>query len=392
MCLSNGYCLKGELDNKTDFICLCPRCYYGQICQYSNQLMGFTLDSLIVKDIQNNVQTSIGIYISVLVLIFCFGLFNNLCSFLTFLRPKPRKVGVGNYLLIISIFDQCSLLFLLLKILHIILGSNGTLFDYKNYNLYSCKIVSYLLSVFPRITYWLTSFVTIDRLCMVLFPTSIRLKNPRLALGLSIFIILSVFSMHIHEVLYYTTVDDPSYTSMNVTLCATNYTQSGVSIYSRINVLIHYFIPFFIQLISITVLITRVALSRARASSSNRQTFGDLFKGEFKKQKENYVTPMIIVLSSLPQAILSFLYACTELKYPWQRYTLLITYFLSYLPQMLGFILHVLPSKTYSGEFHQTCIGKQLIRQRRPAGDKQKNIPMKSTLNTRLPRSAAVPK
>ena len=178
ICLSHGYCLKGELNDKSDFICLCQRCYHGQMCQYSTELMSFTLDSLIIKDLQNNHQVSIGIYILIIVLIFLFGSFNNFNSFLTFIRPKPRKMGVGNYLLIVSIVDQCSLLLLFLKVIHIILGSNGTLYYYTNLNLYSCKIVSYLLSVLTRITYWLTSFITIERLYLVFFPTSSTFNSP----------------------------------------------------------------------------------------------------------------------------------------------------------------------------------------------------------------------
>ncbi|CAF0932135.1 unnamed protein product, partial [Didymodactylos carnosus] len=205
----------GELNDRSDFLCLCPRCYHGQICQYSTELMSFTLDSLIVKDLQNNRQVSIGIYTLIILLIFFFGLFNNFNSFLTFIRPKPRKVGVGIYLLIISIVDRCSLLLLLFKVIHIILDSSGTLFYYENFSLYSCRIVSYLLSVFTRITYWLTNFITIERLRLVLFPTSSTLKNPRRVFGLSIFVILFVFSMHIHEVMYYTTIVDYSDTSLN---------------------------------------------------------------------------------------------------------------------------------------------------------------------------------
>jgi hypothetical protein len=363
LCLSNGYCLKGRLNDKSDFICLCPRCYYGKICQYSTELLSFTLDSLIVK---NNRQLSTGIYISIVLLIFLFGFFNGLNSFLTFIRPKPRKFGVGNYLLIISIVDQCSLLLLLFKIIHIILGSNGTLFYYENFNLYPCKIISYLLSVFTRITYWLTSFVAIERLCLVLFPTSATLKNPRRVLGLSIFVILFVSSMHIHEAMYYTTIVDHSYTAINITLCVTNYAQSSVSTYNRVNVLVHYLIPFLLQIISITILIIQVVWSRIRVSGDNQQTaFIQLFLRQLKIQKEQYITPIIIVLSSLPQIILSFLYACTELKQSWQRYTLLITYFLSYLPQMLGFILYVLPSTTYSEEFRQTMVYKRLLQRQK---------------------------
>ncbi len=37
LCLSNGYCLKGEVNDKTDFVCLCPRCHHGAICQYSTE-------------------------------------------------------------------------------------------------------------------------------------------------------------------------------------------------------------------------------------------------------------------------------------------------------------------------------------------------------------------
>jgi len=341
--------------------------------------MSFTLDSLIVKDVQNNHQILSAIYISIVALTFLFGLFNNLCSFLTFIRPKPRKVGVGNYLLIISVVDQCSLLFLLLKVIHIILGSNGTLFYYEKLNLYSCQIISYLLSVFTRITYWLTSFVTIERLCTVLFPTSDTMKNPRLALGSSIFVILAVFSMHLHEVLHYTTITDLSYTSVNVTLCVTSYTQSAILIYNRVNVLIHYFIPFLIQVISISVLIVQITLSRARASGSRQQTFLDLFKRQLKTQKEQYITPTIIIFSSLPQAILSFSYACTELKRSWQRYILLTTYLLSYLPQVLGFVLYVLSSTNYSEEFSQTIAGKRLMRKRVPA-TRQRNTEMKTRM------------
>lgn len=232
-CLSNGHCLQGQLNVRSDFLCLCPRCHHGKRCEYSTELMSFTLDSLIVKDLQKNSQVSIVVYLPLASFIVLFGLFNNLGSFLTFIRRKTRKFGVGNYLFFVSMTDQCSLFLLLFKIIHIILGSNGTLLFYEHVNLYSCKVLSYLLSVCTRLTYWLTSFVTIERLCMVLFPTSVTLKKPCLALSLSAFALLMVCGMHIHEIFYYTTIEDPSHTSANATLCVTNYIQPLVSIYNR---------------------------------------------------------------------------------------------------------------------------------------------------------------
>jgi hypothetical protein len=337
--------------------------------------MSFTLDSLTIKDLQISPKLSIGFYISITILMFLFGLFNNLSSFLTFIRPKSRQSRVGIYLLIVSLINQCSLLVMLLKIIHIILGSNGTLFYYETLNLYSCKIISYLLSVVTRITNWLASLVTIERLCTVLFPTSITFKKTRIALALTLIVILFVSGMHIHEAMYYMTIADPSYTSINSTLCVISYVQHWISIYSRVNVLIHYFLPFTIQVVSITILIIQIARSRARVNRNRQKTFIGLLKKQFKEHKEHYVAPIIIVFSSLPQIILSFSYACTEPKQSWQRYMLLATYFLSYLPQILGFILYVLPSTIYTEEFHQTIIGKRLVRQqRKPTTAKQLNI------------------
>ena len=45
LCPSNGRCLQGELNIENDFLCLCSRCHYGKICEYSTELMSFTLDS-----------------------------------------------------------------------------------------------------------------------------------------------------------------------------------------------------------------------------------------------------------------------------------------------------------------------------------------------------------
>ena len=118
------------------------------------------MDSLILNDLRKNYLVSCSVYILIVIFVFLFGFSTNLCGLLTFIRFLPRKVGVGNDLLIVSMMNQCSF------------GSHGTLFHYTNLNLFACKIISYLLFVFTRTTYWLTSFVTIERVCVVLFPTS----------------------------------------------------------------------------------------------------------------------------------------------------------------------------------------------------------------------------
>jgi hypothetical protein len=83
-------------------------------------------------------------------------------------------------------------------------------------------------------------------------------------------------------------------------------------------------------------------------------------KQQFKRQKELYFPPLVIVVRGLPQIILSFIFACFQLN-RWQQHSLLIAYFLSFAPQLLGFILFVLPSSHYLQEFEATKLSKTIL-------------------------------
>ncbi len=343
-CLSGGKCLQGNPKDSNEFICLCPTCHQGYQCEFSIEAFGFTLDSLLV-DYSNKVKIA---YMSVACLLFLVGFFTNLCSFVTFKRPTPRKFGAGNYLFIVTCFNQVVLLCLFVKFIQIT-------FVTSNVNL--CKAISYLLSVFTRSIFWLTSWITIDRLLVLLFPTSIILKNSRLAIGMSIATSIILLVIHVHEIIHYTVIQ---HYSTDSSICVTNFDTSLVSTYNRVSTLVHYLCPFFIQVISITVLIVLAARSRVKVAGK-KMTFGQVLKKQFQTQKELYTTPTIIVLSALPQAILTFSFACTQMA-DWQRHTLLGSYLLSYAPQVLGFLLYVIPSTGYKKEFSETSLSQTLFK------------------------------
>jgi hypothetical protein len=103
-------------------------------------------------------------------------------------------------------------------------------------------------------------------------------------------------------------------------------------------------------------LIILAARSRSR-TSINRDLFIEYLKRQFKLQKELYILPLVIVVNGLPQIILSFSFACLELI-TWQQHVLLVAYFLSFAPQLLGFVLFVLPSSNYIKEFEATKLSK----------------------------------
>ena len=364
-CLLGGQCIRGSIQKEQDFLCLCPRCMYGSVCQFSAQLFSFTLDGLIIKDIQVRQSVSIAVYILITSLVFLTGIFSNLCSLLVFSRKNPRLVGVGNYLLLVSIVNIISLSLLLAKTVHIVLGSAGFLLN-NIINLILCKLLSSLLSISARVNYWLISLVTIERLSLVIFPTKTTIKKPSVALLLSLTTVLIACGMHIHEILHYIIIPaDPQQINSNAILCVTNLYHRSWSVYNRANVLIHHLVPFLTQIISITLLIVWAGKSRARTVSNGTTSFSQILKKQFRTQKELYVIPAIIILAALPQMIITSSFACTELSNAGQRYALLISYLFSFTPQICGFIIFVLPSSSYKAEFSNTSIGRKLLRTKR---------------------------
>ncbi len=50
-CLAGGQCIHGDLDDRRDFLCLCPRCHFGSVCQHNMELFSFTLETLLTNDL-----------------------------------------------------------------------------------------------------------------------------------------------------------------------------------------------------------------------------------------------------------------------------------------------------------------------------------------------------
>jgi hypothetical protein len=203
----------------------------------------------------------------------------------------------------------------------------------------------------------MASWITIDRLAMTIFPTAFVWKSPRLAVKKSIVTCFVVLGMHVHELFYYIVINQPDFAT---TFCVTDFSQIVAKNYNSINTLIHSIVPFFIQIISITLLIIFVARSRANLAQK-RITRIQFLQNQFKEHKELYITPIIHIISSLPNVILAFSLACTQMN-NLQRYVLLAAYLFSYIPSMLGFIVYVLPSRMYKKEFLQTSLGKKYFK------------------------------
>jgi hypothetical protein len=50
-CRTSEQCIHGDLSDRKDFLCLCPHCYYGSVCQHNIELFSFTLETLLTNDL-----------------------------------------------------------------------------------------------------------------------------------------------------------------------------------------------------------------------------------------------------------------------------------------------------------------------------------------------------
>ncbi|CAF1394976.1 unnamed protein product [Adineta ricciae] len=212
-CLSNGKCLRGNWKISSDFVCLCPHCFYGRLCQFQIQIFSFTLDSLLNNESQHVHYILIGF----IFLLFLIGLLNNTCCFLTIKENLRRKLFLSYLICILTIINQFSLIFLLFKIIYVFLGTNGKFENLFKLNLILCQSSTYLSSIFIRSNHWLTSLITILRVFIVFFPRKDFSKkfNLKSILIILIFVVIT----HIHEIFYSIIVEDVQ----SQTYCLTNY-------------------------------------------------------------------------------------------------------------------------------------------------------------------------
>ncbi|CAF1687586.1 unnamed protein product, partial [Adineta ricciae] len=247
-CFANGQCLIENRLYQDKYLCLCPQCRSGRLCQFMDDGLSFTLHSALLR-VHYTYRI---VYCLITFLIFIFGGLTNYATLITFNQPNVRNTTVGIYLLFYSIVSQLTLFSLILKSLQILV-------DFLMNDIL-CKIVSYMLSITMRCSFWLISWVAIVRVGFILFPFSSSLKNVQFTIIISFLTLIIIAIMNIHELYFY--LKDPGTQSA----CIVSYS-SFVSSYERTTVVIHYTIPFSIQTLSVTTLIILAARSRSRATN-----------------------------------------------------------------------------------------------------------------------------
>ncbi|CAF1622912.1 unnamed protein product, partial [Adineta ricciae] len=388
-CLAGGLCLKGN-----HILCLCPLCYSGLQCQFNSKSLTVTLDQLFYSDlISNYKQLTMNLIIIISILGFSIGLINNIFSFVTLHRSTCLQTGVGHYLFYMSIINQISLVFLIARLIHLSRVITDPTPSFMIHNIL-CKLLNYFLLCSIRISYWLTSFISVERSYTAIFLKKQWLKKPSVARRLMILTLLVILLSTSYELVFVKLFLN-KIGEENSAICVMEFSVSHQTIWTLIHQtvsIVHSILPLIINICSTMIIIGKVINNKMNIyktkqyrtpttnthqssifSDSIKDNRGDqdrlnVLRNVLNENKEMITRPMIALLPSifslfsLPILIISLSFACQTNQINQLRYLLIISYLISFLPQLVTFFLYIYPSTFYWKEWQSTFIMRRIYR------------------------------
>ena len=402
-CLAGGRCLRGAHTQSSDFFCICPPCHSGKQCQFNTKSFTFTLDQLFSTDLlSNRKRTTISLLIFFSSFAFLLAIPNNLFTFITVRRPVCLRQGIGHYLLWMSVSSQVSLALLSVRLIHLVITMT-TLRSHTTLGDILCKVLSYLLTCATRLSYWLPSFVALERVFTTVFLSKQWFKQPHIARYLMLMtfgLILLSTSYELVFVKAFLVESDENYATCVLEFPNTHLTL-WVTMHQTIAV-VNFLVPLLINIgctCTIVVIVIKVKMNIQATKMKCEWRFcsfhwdpvemremivffylantdavhnrRNVFRGVLREHSEMITRPAITLvpsifsLFSLPLLIVSFSLGCQNLENSPLRYLLITCNFITYIPQILTFCLYVYPSSFYCQEWQATTIRQRLTALRR---------------------------
>ncbi|CAF1390961.1 unnamed protein product [Rotaria sp. Silwood1] len=343
-CENNGKCLQNDERCSKTSICICPKCYYGTLCQFTISRYSLSLDAIIGPHILQNTSIKhqsfvVKISLVVVILMFVFGLIDSSLSILTFLQPKTREYGCGFYLLFSSITSLITMCSLIMKFLYLLLTQIWMI-----KNRYGCIMIEFSLKFFLSTNAWLNAYVGIERATNIRFGLQFNKKRSiTMAKLITLLIVFLNITSAIHDPFYRRLIED---SVEQRTWCVVSYSSSFLKIYDTTIEMIHFLIPFSINIISALIIIIGTTTIKSTVQHTTN------YHQQFYIHKHLITSPIILICLALPRLVISYISTCMEPTR--DPYLLLAGYFVSFVPSALTFIIFVLPSQTYKREFYRT--------------------------------------
>ncbi len=353
-CENGGQCFQEQTSCPRVSVCRCSICYYGARCQLSTSGFSLSLDSILGYHIQPNLNIShqpAAVLISLILtlIITLLGFTNGILSLITFQNKTTHESGCGLYLFSSSIITLSTMVIFILKFLILLLSQMGSITN-RSFLTIGCHSMDFLLRFCLTMDQWLTAFVAIERACVlskgVYFDKG---KFKSLAKWAISGLVLISMVTNIHDPIYRKLfVEDDNVDDEKRLWCIVQYSSIIGTVNVMINV-IHFFVPFIINLISAFVII--IMSARQQAAMKKKKEYQELLKEQVDQHKNLLIGPSVLAILAVPRLIISFASGC--MKSTSDSWLFLLGYFISLIPSLLTFILFVVPSSTYKDAFQK---------------------------------------
>jgi len=351
ICENKGQCFEDYKQCPTLLKCVCDDCSYGSRCQFSTKGFEISLDAILGYHIQTNVtlsnqQLTIKMTITITTILLTIGLLNNILSILTFQSKELRGTSCGIYLLTSSITALITMSIFALKF-YILIASQMMLITNRNYLSFNCILIDFIIKSFLNAIDWLNACVSVERAMITIYDVNYnKVKHKKAAKWIVMFIWILVLITNIQDPIYRRLIED---NEDNRIWCIVQYSPS-LRIFNSIILIIHFSIPFLLNISSACIVIH--TLARHRSNTQRQTTYIQQLRAQFQELKHILISPIIFILLALPRLIISFLSHCMKsARNPWLY---LIGYFTSFIPPIFIFFVFVPYSKNYKAVFKKT--------------------------------------
>lgn len=362
-CENGGKCYQGRAC-PTSIVCVCPQCYYGAKCQFSTRGMTLSLDIILGYQIRRGLSIalqplSVKVGITLTIVIVLFGLISGSLSTLTFRTRTIREVGCGIYLLVSSILSILTTLVFAYKFVSLLLAQTSSITN-RTALRFNCVLIDFMIRSLLAVVDWLAAAVAIERALNAVKGVYFNKKKSRtVARWIIMIIILSTCLSLVHDPLHRQLVDD---TQEERTWCYIRYS-STLNFYNSAITIIHFAFPFAINCVSAIIIIAVAAQNRSTAQ--NKRSYKEHLRSQLHFHKHLLISPILLIILGAPRLVLAFTSGCMKSgRDPW---LFLMSYFVSFTPSLLTFIIFVQPSDMYKKAFynminHQSMIIRRWLR------------------------------
>jgi hypothetical protein len=213
----------------------------------------------------------------------------------------------------------------------------------RSFLLFNCTTIEFLLRSLLAITDWLHACVAVERIRTAFLGVNFnKKKSKRNAKVMIVVVILLTPISLLHDPIHRDLMDDIEEQRI---WCLVRF-KAGVDVYNTIINIIHFIIPFCLNLISAIGII--ILTAKQRSTSNTQYTFKQQLKEQFHLHKHLILSSLLLVILALPRLIISFLPNC--MKSPREFKLFLAGYFISFIPPLLPFFIFVLTSDMYKKE------------------------------------------